>query len=87
MATTDPKTAAVKPAPPAPAPVVEDEADEAPEPAPAPKPVVETVSFAGIVLEKTVHPDGECETEVLREPSIDPLLVQATRAQQRSRGH
>jgi hypothetical protein len=51
------------------------------------KPVVERVNIAGLVIEKTVYPDGECETEVLREPEIDPQLVRATRNNQRRRGH
>lgn len=50
-------------------------------------PVVERVNIAGLVLEKTVHPDGKCETDVLREPEIDPLLVRATRNNQRRRGY
>lgn len=52
-----------------------------------PAPVVERVNMAGLVLEKTLHPDGECETEVLSEPEIDPALIRATRASQRARGH
>lgn len=50
-------------------------------------PVVERVNIAGLVLEKTMYSDGECETEVLREPEIDPQLVRATRTNQRRRGH
>lgn len=85
MATTDPKT--ITPAKPAPAPPAEDEADEAPASAPAPAPIVEVVSFAGCVLEKTTHPDGYCETTILREPEIEQVLVDATSKHQRSRGH
>lgn len=50
-------------------------------------PIVERVNIAGLVIEKTVYSDGECETEVLREPEIDPQLVRATRNNQRRRGH
>lgn len=84
MATTDPKPATVAakpaaaPAPQQPAPEVEPDIDA---------PEVERVNIAGLVLEKTVYSDGECETQVLREPMIDPELVRSTRASQRSRGH
>lgn len=87
MAPTDPKIAA-KPAP----------AVQAPKPQAQPEPemeltpdeigpVIEHVNMAGLVLEKTVFPDGVCQTEVLSEPEIDPSLVRATRASQRERGH
>jgi hypothetical protein len=49
--------------------------------------MVEILNMAGLVLRKTVHPDGECETETLKEPMIAPELVRATRASQRQRGH
>jgi hypothetical protein len=81
MATVDPKAPARAPAPaPKPAPVAEVETEE-------PAPEVERVNIAGLVLEKTVYPDGMCETEVLQEPMIAPELVRSTRASQRARGH
>jgi hypothetical protein len=49
-------------------------------------PVVEQVAMGGLVLQKTIYPDGECETTVLREPAIAPELIRATRAGQRARG-
>jgi hypothetical protein len=48
---------------------------------------VERVNIAGLVLEKTVYPDGVCETEVINQPMIAPELVRSTRASQRARGH
>jgi hypothetical protein len=76
-----PKSAAPAspPAPPAP------ELD-APEADSEPVPTVETVNMAGLVLERTVHSDGECETKVLKEPMIADELVRATRASQRRYG-
>lgn len=50
-------------------------------------PVTERINMAGLVMEKTLYPGGECETEVLHEPEIDAALVRATRASQRARGH
>ncbi len=86
MAPVDTKAPARPPAPaPKPAPVAEVEAEEVEELTPAP--VVERVNIAGLVLEKTVYPDGLCETEVLKEPMIAPELVRATRSLQRARGH
>lgn len=86
MAPVDPKAPARTPAPaPKPAPAVEAEVEEIEEVAPAA--VVERVNIAGLVLEKTVHPDGFCYTEVLKEPTIAPELVRATRSLQRARGH
>ena len=82
MAPVDPKAPARAPAPaPKPAPVAE-EVEEV-----SPAPVVEQVNIAGLILEKTVYPDGLCETEVLKEPMIAPELVRATRSLQRARGH
>lgn len=49
-------------------------------------PVVEYVNMSGLVLEKTVHPDGECETTVIRQPMIAEELVRETRAAQRQQG-
>jgi hypothetical protein len=83
MAPVDPKAPARAPAPaPKPAPAVETETEEV-----SPAPVVEQVNIAGLILEKTVYPDGLCETEVLNEPIIAPELVRATRSLQRARGH
>lgn len=80
MAPTDPKAPASKPvAAPAKPAVAEAE--------PVLEYEVERVNMAGLVLEKTSYPDGTCETEVVSEPAIDPALVRATRASQRSRGH
>jgi hypothetical protein len=61
--------------------------EEAQEVEPSEKPVVERVNIAGLVLEKTLYPDGECEVNTLDEPQIDPSLIRATRASQRRRGH
>lgn len=77
MPTADPKPATVA-AKPVSTPQVEPEEDA---------PQVEHVNIAGLVLNKTVYPDGECETQVLREPMIEPELVRSTRASQRARGH
>lgn len=86
MATpASPKVSAPAPTPKQP-PAVE-EAPEVEAPKPEQGPIVERVNIAGLVLEKTVHPDGECETDVLREPEIDPQLVRATRNHQRRRGY
>lgn len=83
MAPVDPKAPARAPAPaPKPAPVAEEVEEVSP-----PAPVVEQVNIAGLILEKTVYPDGLCETEVLKEPMIAPELVRATRSLQRARGH
>lgn len=49
-------------------------------------PVVEYVNMSGLVLEKTVHPDGECDTHVVRQPMIAEELVRETRAAQRQQG-
>jgi hypothetical protein len=94
MAPVDPKAPARAPAPaPKPAPVAEEVEEVSPVPVAeeveeaAPAPVVEQVNIAGLILEKTVYPDGLCETEVLKEPMIAPELVRATRSLQRARGH
>ena len=60
---------------------------DAPEVNAEPAPTVETVNMTGLVLERTVHPSGECETKVLKEPMIAEELVRATRASQRRYGH
>lgn len=49
-------------------------------------PVVEQVTMGGLVLSKTVTPDGNCTTEVLREPTIAPEQVRETSAAQRAQG-
>jgi hypothetical protein len=50
-------------------------------------PMVETVNISGLVMEKTVAPDGECETRVIRQPMIAAEQIRATKASQRDRGH
>jgi hypothetical protein len=86
MATSDPKATVATPAKPpvAPAPPVEpdDELDDA-----EAAPMVETVNISGLVMEKTVAPDGECETRVIRQPMIAAEQIRATKASQRERGH
>jgi hypothetical protein len=76
MATVDPKAAAQKPAPPAEPEAIEEQG-----------PIVEHVNMSGLVLEKTVYPNGECQTEILKEPMIPQEVIRATRALQRRRGH
>jgi hypothetical protein len=49
-------------------------------------PIVERVSIGGLVIEKTLYPDGDFEADVLKEPEIDPSLIRATRSLQRQRG-
>lgn len=84
MATPTPKPAAPAAAPaPTQSPAVM-EADS--EEAVVVGPVVEHVNMSGLVLEKTVHPDGECETTVIRQPMITEELVRETRAAQRQQG-
>lgn len=80
MAPTDPKASAPKPV----AAATAKPAVAEPE---APEYEVERINMAGLVIEKTVHPDGVCETEVISELEIDPALVKATRSLQRARGH
>lgn len=94
MATSDPKaTVATSAKPPvAPAPPVEpdnelsnephDELDDA-----EAAPMVETVNISGLVMEKTVAPDGKCKTKVIRQPMIAAEQIRATKASQRERGH
>ena len=98
MATSDPKATVAAPAKPpvAPAPPVEpddelsnepdDELDDELDDAEA-APMVETVNISGLVMEKTVAPDGECETRVIRQPMIAAEQIRATKASQRKRGH
>jgi hypothetical protein len=50
------------------------------------QPFTERINIGGLVIEKTVHDNGVCETEVLREPLIPLEFVRATRAQQRQAG-
>jgi hypothetical protein len=79
MATTDPKAATVaakaSAAPPVEPNEIQEEALQ-----------VECVNINGLVLEKTVDPNGECKTAVLKEPMISLELVRATQNLQRSRG-
>jgi hypothetical protein len=86
MPTPDPKATAATPAKPpaAPAPPVapDDELVEA-----EAAPMVETVNISGLVMEKTVALDGECETRVIRQPMIAAEQIRATKASQRERGH
>ena len=88
MANPTAQAVAAPPAKPPVAPPVKSVTEAAPEEA-APEeaaPQVERVNMSGLVLEKTRYPDGECETEVLREPMIAPELVRATRKLQQARG-
>lgn len=48
---------------------------------------IERVNMAGLVLEKTAYPDGECKTRVISQPMIAPELIRATTAAQRAAGH
>lgn len=50
------------------------------------QPFVERISIGGLVIEKTLHDNGICETEVVREPLIPMEFVRATKAQQRQAG-
>jgi hypothetical protein len=47
---------------------------------------VEVVNIAGLVMEKTVYPDGDSDVQVLSEPLIDAELILATKAHQRAQG-
>lgn len=49
-------------------------------------PQVEVVNMGGLVMEKTLHADGDCDVQVLREPLIDAELIRATKAHQRMQG-
>lgn len=49
-------------------------------------PTAEVVNIAGLVLEKTTHPDGGVHTEVLSEPMISMEEIRATRALQAAQG-
>ncbi len=86
MPTPDPKATVATPTQPpvAPAPPVapDDELDDV-----EAAPMVETVNISGLVMEKTVAPDGECETRVIRQPMIAAEQIRATKASQRERGH
>jgi hypothetical protein len=50
------------------------------------QPLVERISIGGLVIGKTLHGNGICETEVLKEPLIPLEFVRATKAQQRQAG-
>lgn len=83
MATPDPKAVAAPtkpPVAPSPAPRIEAESEDV-------APQIERVNMSGLVIEKIAYPDGECETKVLKEPTISTELVRSTRALQRARGH
>jgi hypothetical protein len=96
MTTPSPKAVAAPPAKPVvasppkppvtppPAPPAESTVEEASEEG---LPQVEHVNMSGLVLEKTLYPDGECETKVLKEPMIATELVRATRKLQQARGY
>lgn len=79
--------ATAKPAPKPPAESTEDAGEGHEAEVAAPGPETEIVNIAGLVLEKTVHPNGDCQTEVIREPMISAEDIRATRAIQRRRGH
>lgn len=51
-----------------------------------PQPFVERISIGGLVIEKTLHDNGICETDVVREPLIPLEFVRTTKAQQRQAG-
>jgi hypothetical protein len=86
MPTPDPKATVAAPAKPpaAPAPPVapDDELDDT-----EAAPMVETVNISGLVMEKTVAPNGKCETRVIKQPMIAAEQIRATRTSQRERGH
>ena len=87
--TAKPAARAAAPAPtqsPAVAKVDSDESSMESEDPVAVAPVVEHVNMSGLVLEKTAHPDGACETRVISEPMITEELVRATSAAQRQQG-
>lgn len=86
MATADPKAATVAPKP-ATQPAAQTAEPEVTADTQEDAPQVERVNMAGLVLEKVMHADGECETTVLKQPMIAAELVRATRSSQRSRGH
>jgi len=86
MSTAAPKPATTTPKPSAQPAVQPDESDPTVEPDEQ-GPQVERVNMAGLILEKTLHEDGQCETRTIREPMIAPELIRATRASQRARGH
>ena len=50
------------------------------------QPFSERISIGGLVIEKTLHDNGICETEVVREPLIPLEFARATKAQQRQAG-
>ncbi len=49
-------------------------------------PQVEVVNMGGLVMEKTLHADGDSDVQVLKEPFIDGELIRATKAHQRMQG-
>ena len=46
----------------------------------------ETIDMSGMVLEKSVDEDGQCTTKVLKQPTINPEMIRATKAVQRQAG-
>lgn len=78
---------ATAPAPKTPAPARPPVVEEAQEAESSERPTFERVNIAGLVLDKTLYSDGECEVTLVDEPQIDPSLIRATRASQRRRGH
>jgi hypothetical protein len=73
------------PAPPA-KPATENEQEFDDEPEPEDEPIREVVDIAGLVMEKTIHSDGECETRVLKQPLISDEEIKQTRAAQGQQG-
>lgn len=51
-----------------------------------PQPLIERISIGGLVIEKTLHDNGVCETDVIREPRIPLEHVRATKALQQAAG-
>jgi hypothetical protein len=73
-------------APPKAPPTTENEQEFDDEPEPEDEPVREVIDIAGLVMEKTIHLDGECETRVLKQPMISDEEIRQTRAAQRKQG-
>jgi hypothetical protein len=84
-ATQAPQAPQAPPAKPAP-PMTENEPEFYDEPEPEDEPIREVVDIAGLVMEKTIHSDGECETRVLRQPLISDEEIKQTRAAQKQEG-
>lgn len=80
------KPATIKPPLQQKAPAPEPEPAAEPELAPESEVIEEVVNMGGLVMKKTMYPDGECETEVLSQPMISRKDIAATRAMQKARG-